>query len=1076
MSGIPNLTIVPAGAGSGKTYKVQETLADWIQRGLVQPQRVVAVTFTRSAANDMRQRIRSHLLGKGMVDAAVALGDAWISTIHGFGLRLLKELAFDAGITPHPTELEEAVRSSLVRRSLARSGGLEALSDDLARYGFRDRWDPQAEEMSYGSDVLADTVGKAISKLRSIGGETRMEAIVEHADKVLRDGYGPTQDGELLTRRLEKAVERFLKRFPQDVSPEFSVTHTVQKEVREGYWAIRSAGEKGRLGWDWALWASLCDLKRIANTRVGKKLPYATEYDEFLDEVEEAASRLAEHPGPLEDAAAAAKAVLGAAHEGIETYQSEKRRMGALDFADMLSLANEMVGRPGILEHVAGKFDCLVIDEFQDTNPLEFDLLWKIHRAGVPALIVGDSKQAIMSVQDADHRLFGLLQQRNPDACDPLTNNWRTSPALMEWMNAVSAGLFPATYQALVPRVTTPCNEKPLEVLVPAGSSRKHAAAGMASRVAELLRSGEAIWDRRARKVRSIRGGDIALLCPSNPLCERYAAALRESGIPTRLAEEGWHSSEIVQWMLHALTFVDNPADRHAQLYLAVTWLGQIPLEDALRALLDLREPAPALLEPLRKLSSELRAVPVADLVTALIDRLDLMRKIACFEDAAARRSSLLRLVAEAQAFDAQDPVLMGLLGYHGKGAKTFLAWLSDRCDGRDRDDIPTPRPVEEDAVTVSTWHKSKGLEWPVVALCATDYEWAHKLPKFQVGFGEMESPETVLDGATLDYIPAFDAADTTDRFLQATRSEWKEEVVRMLYVALTRAREKLVLEWHGKAKPLALQSLLSEAASLSLDAERSVMRVGATEFPVAVYHGAPPRDPDEVPDNALPAPTFRPNRRVLVDCPGSALPRGEREQVSPSRHDPEGDPGSMPAPAIELPNLRHEQCGPGLALPHGGGEVARAVGTAVHRCFEVLGNRPDLAELLAPEVIPHLGDVTLDEATKAIRKFRTWFEKSMGEATFEAEVPFVSLDEQTRSVVVGTIDLLVKTPSGYWIVDHKTDHVGKGNNALEAKCQEHAPQLELYRKAVERETGRPVLGMILHWVRAGVCSVWGEG
>ena len=128
---IPPLSVVPAGAGSGKTHHIQECLADWIAAGAVAPERIVAVTFTEAAAAELRERVRSRLLADGRVEEALRLDQATISTIHSFGLRLLTEYAFDAGRSPSSRLLNEDEETMLVRLALARTRKADVLTTDL---------------------------------------------------------------------------------------------------------------------------------------------------------------------------------------------------------------------------------------------------------------------------------------------------------------------------------------------------------------------------------------------------------------------------------------------------------------------------------------------------------------------------------------------------------------------------------------------------------------------------------------------------------------------------------------------------------------------------------------------------------------------------------------------------------------------------------------------------------------------------------------------------------------------------------------------------------------------------------
>ena len=116
---VPHLSVISAGAGSGKTHHIQTTLAKWIRDGAVAPDRIVAVTFTEAAASEMRGRIRTQLVQDGLLEEALRLDQSYISTIHGFGLRLSTEFAFDAGTSPHPRLLKDDEESASIRLALA---------------------------------------------------------------------------------------------------------------------------------------------------------------------------------------------------------------------------------------------------------------------------------------------------------------------------------------------------------------------------------------------------------------------------------------------------------------------------------------------------------------------------------------------------------------------------------------------------------------------------------------------------------------------------------------------------------------------------------------------------------------------------------------------------------------------------------------------------------------------------------------------------------------------------------------------------------------------------------------------
>lgn len=147
---LPPLTIIPAGAGSGKTYTIQQQLGEWVVDGLIAPERIVAVTFTEAAAAELRERIRARLLSLGRLEDALKLDQAYISTIHGFGLRLLTEFAFDAGLSPRPRLLNTDEENTLIRLALARTDKADAITSNLTGFGYRYDYNSQksAEELS----------------------------------------------------------------------------------------------------------------------------------------------------------------------------------------------------------------------------------------------------------------------------------------------------------------------------------------------------------------------------------------------------------------------------------------------------------------------------------------------------------------------------------------------------------------------------------------------------------------------------------------------------------------------------------------------------------------------------------------------------------------------------------------------------------------------------------------------------------------------------------------------------------------------------------------------------------------
>ncbi|HYN74386.1 MAG TPA: UvrD-helicase domain-containing protein, partial [Candidatus Methanoperedens sp.] len=595
---IPRLTVIPAGAGSGKTYRIQTQLADWVVGGQVAPDRILAVTFTKAAASELKERIRFELVKRDRIEDALKLEESYISTIHSFGMRVLTEFAFDGGISPSPRLLNDDEQGFLIRRTLPKTAKAEPVATNLRKFGYR--WD--AATKTGPEDIFLQTLLSLIDRLRSLGRKGEDPALVGNAVALLRRMYGTTGNADVLNRALRDAVVKMLKLFPRDLSPDFAGNDSAVRGFKNDFRSLRRAEDPEEIATDWSLWASLRKLRVAAR---GGTVPPG--YKACAEEVMAAASSLPLHPGPLADAELHVSALLGASLECLGSYGEEKRKACLVDYPDMLAGTHDILSkRADVLAILKKRVDCLVIDEFQDTNPLQFSLLWKIHEVGVPALIVGDVKQSIMGFQNADPRLFRQLERKHPGACEPLTSNWRATVPLMEWVNAVGEGLFGTEYTRLTPKADFKSVLDPMEVVEAPKYIRKNRARASwtAVRIKALLDDKKSkVWDKVSKSSRRLRGGDIAVLCPTHVLVETYAEVLRALGIRTRVQQDGWFGSPAVQIVCHALAYVADAEDRHAALYLAVTELGSHSLESALGVLRRgdlLEDPVLGLLDPLR--------------------------------------------------------------------------------------------------------------------------------------------------------------------------------------------------------------------------------------------------------------------------------------------------------------------------------------------------------------------------------------------------------------------------------------------------------------------------------------------
>ena len=1049
---LPPLTIIPAGAGSGKTYTIQQQLGEWVVEGLIAPERIVAVTFTEAAAAELRERIRARLLSLGRLEDALKLDQAYISTIHGFGLRLLTEFAFDAGLSPKPRLLNEDEENTLIRLALSRTDKADVITSNLTQFGYT--FDFNSKKSA--EDVFRDALLRIVMLLRSAGWTKESDTYAEFAANWIRERYGVTGDGGQLTDRLQQAANRLLETFPENLAREFGNSKAAKDDLQRDYRNLNSALKSQTLNTEWRLWA---DLRKLRKSNRVCKLPDG--YDELADAVIEAANALPTHPGPLEQAVLHISALIAAGQDVLVHYADAKREAGLVDYGDMIAMASDMLRlRPDVVNTLVSRIDCLVVDEFQDTNPLQFALLWQLKDAGVPTVTVGDLKQAIMGFQGADPRLFDALIQQNQDVANPLTSNWRSQPDLMHFINAVGPGLFGDGYVPLTPQGAGSTQE-PVELIDFAVKAKKaqHVvrAVSVGDRLKALLDDAtQQVVDRRTKQSRGLRGGDIAVLCPTHNILSEYAAVLRSMGLRVRLQEDGWRESRIVQLACQALAYVANPQDRHAALYLSVTELGNLGLKAALEQLIANGKIDDPVLDQLDVLASHIEDRTIFALVADTFSALRLFDVVSAWPDADQARANLLRLQAEAGEFMDANREALASAGCHGSGIQSFLAWLNAKIEQKDKNSQPEPRVIDEDAIQLATWHSSKGREWPVVFVCGMDRKLKPRLPNMALGYNSFDDLSELIEKAQIEYSPKFTASESGDRFLNKLKGETERESRRLIYVALTRAREKLVIEWPGflaGKDTLTYWSILAAKASVSKPDK--TISIDDSTFPCLIWDGETElaEEIDESQENAE-AELLTVGRRAIK--PGQAPERQIPDSVTPSGMVASTDTVQSLEQALET-----AQYSPELALDIGlSGTV---LGTFLHQCFEILGANPDQAEYIATITGVELSDDAGSSIVESVASFEQWMVDHFSATAVHRELPLLGVDEN-GSVVSGTADLVLETDGGVWIIDHKSDQVEEPEESFNL----YRPQLECYSHLLQ-SMGHNVLGIGINWIRWGV-------
>ena len=1056
---LPPLTIIPAAAGSGKTYKIQTTLTEWVQQKKIRPERIIAVTFTEAAANELRERIRMALLADANVkmEQVLALDQAYITTIHGFGLRLLQEYCFEGGWSPHPRLLNEDEGDILIRQALTATRKADKVMTDLAHFGYR--WN---SFKGSAEDQFRKTLSNLIQKHRVIGFDALKmpEKIKTHLLQEIKKVYGPTGKAAVIEKKLEITIKNLLEKFPDSLTDLFPDNKSYVQAKRNDYHKLQMAYRKDGLKDNWPLW------KLLQNLRISKRGSALSDgYDDLATKVMAAAGQLYRHPGPRDQALTHAEALVDAAQDCLQQHSTLKRDKRLVDYGDMLSLAQSLLTKnENVLQDLKGKVDCVVIDEFQDTNPLQFSLFLALISQNIPTLIVGDTKQAIMGFQDADARLLESLGSSGRASGAPLVENWRTVEPLMNFLNSVGCGLFPKEYQSLTPRITQKSEIEPLQIVNFSNSLQNQAMYGdhIAGHIKSILTSKKRVQENGV--YRTLRGNDIAILLPTHKLIEIYANSCRKYGLAVRVDEPGWFASRSVQLLYYGLLFVADQEDRHAALYLSVTELGQNNLQESLYNLINDQDLNDPILKALSERHKTIVGQDVYSLVHAVINDLDLYATISNWPDAAQERANILRFSAAAQEFIDTNPETLEAAGLYGFGLKTFLAWFRKKEESDNL--LPRAQIVAHNAITLSTWHSAKGKEWPIVALCGTFKEYNAKLPSLDIQYQDFTQLDNILEQAVIEFSPDFVANESSELFKKPLQIEAEKNARRLLYVALTRAKEQLILERAGyqeKKAKLSYWNLLMESTGISF-ADKT-LNIGDKEFSIEQVTIA--KEEAEVAPLAAQDPPETLSNIGIRAINRQPLPGLTPESLTPSQLSPKTedkkDKENKKDKRVDLLKVKTYKYGSPLELDLG--KEPSETGTILHRCFEVLTPSEDRTQKLDDATGYTFSNEQKIILQNAVVSFENWCQQTFGNFTLYKELP-ITYQDDNGIIISGIIDLLIETKDGCWIIDHKSR---KPDNP-EKELINYWPQLQAYQQGLEQN--HKVLGVGINWLLDSAVSI----
>lgn len=799
---LKGLNLIEASAGTGKTFTLAELYCRLVIEQALEVSQILVVTYTRAATEELRGRLRQRLVDerlrlsqdeasdpkalKRLKLAIQSFDEAAIYTIHGFCQRALQDFAFESGhfFDMEMVTDEEAIKQAVVDDFWRRE--VSTADPEFAHYLLRQKQTPETLLRAVGNlpgkpylnylplpDVDPDN-----ARLQA---ETDFESLKQCWLNYSAEVIAMVTDNNLLKANsyrsdwVQNWLQMLVEMLNQDSLPD-QVFEQFNRFTRE---KLEPALKKNQTLPDHPFWSHA---QRFLESH--QKLTASREL-----QLQHLRRRLADYL--------------------CEELPKRKLQNKMQAFDDLLlNLQQGLQGSQGeqLAARIREQFQAALIDEFQDTDPIQYDCFYRIFSdSGHPVFFVGDPKQAIYSFRGAD--IFTYLNAKRASEQEfNLDTNWRSHPLLVQAVNS----LFERVEQPFIydeipfhPVKSARENKPALTIdgqagaplafvwldaeqdLINKGDMHAWAAAHTADQIVELIaqsNAGKVILTDKQDNSRPLNGGDIAVLVRSHTQASAIQQALRLRGVNSvQQSRDNVFQSQQAVMLERVLMAVANPGnDRLIATALATPLFARTALQ-----IYELQQDDNAWLaetDAFVSLHERWRQKGFIVMLRSLMVELDVQRRLLAQPDGERQLTNLMHLAELIQAYASR----------RNSSIEAILNWFAGQrqSSAATQDAAQIRLESDEQLVKVITIHTSKGLEYPVV-FCP--FLWHHGKPPQKpaiLTFHRGDDNEACVAFGE----PGFSVAEPV------VEQEERAEDLRLLYVALTRARERCIINW-GAAK-----------------------------------------------------------------------------------------------------------------------------------------------------------------------------------------------------------------------------------------------------------------------------------
>lgn len=1000
------IRMITAGAGSGKTYSITTSVLEaFEQHPEWEPGQLIITTFTEKAAAELRERVSARLLKQGMYDKLSGLDDASIGTVHSVCFRLIETYGQFIGIPP----------------------GLKVLTEDQKQIALNTLLDgidlTHAEPLCYRLSIEHSVVGKGLIQdiLRVLELSNAWSLKEADLDTALNESQAQHNGRfEGLVMPTPENIQQLLADTRQQLRAANDVTELKgkQKELLDKLEDIHLRDDHA---YTWA------ELNTIANYKI------AQAHQHICDALQDAVKTHALWDSFQQDINDYIALVFGTAKQLMSAYQTYKLNLGLIDFNDMEQYMLRLLEHEGFRTEFAERFRLVLVDEFQDTNPVQLRIFRAWAELAEQNIWVGDVKQAIYGFRGTDVELVEeVIAGLEAEQIQTLDISWRSRRELVAAANV----LFTQAFEDIMPTqriVLNPLEQPalPASHICPLNILEKgdgNLFDGVAGQIAELIRAGSDIFDKHTKQSRKLGPSDCCVLVRLNDHRDKMIAALDAAGIPAAQFGKAFAEQDEVRFVFAMLSYLADPRDALAIATLDFYSRARLDAAVTLQQRIDyLRNQAE---EPTHNFGSDLPLLQELQRIGNTLPGGSIIRTL----DALIAETQLLRLAA-GWGKESNSETIFDMLRRLGQ---EYVAWCSDNQQAAGLYGLMQFIEAQSAAgqtdvtgaygVQVLTYHTAKGLEWPVVFMLGLESE-----PKGRVfGVQYVKGDNPYLRCWPDPYPAATKNAVYYEHFVPETELALAREAAedkRLLYVGFTRARDANFLVKNKKL------SWLENAT-------------GTAELDKLNWNGI------SVPFRHIPLPFTAEweaaTTAAYLDLPAmTEVGSTEALRVNPSR---------QPAPvAYQLSAPEH--LGQHQPLKgHLPASLESALGNAFHQYLAFGGNPEALVQAYG------LTNTLFPEALQtAAERLDNWIRSRWPEGIARhAELPLQWHME--NRLMRGIADLVLESTDALWLLDHKSFPGSQNQLANHITEKAYPGQLWYYKAALEAATGKPVRGVFLHF------------